>query len=398
MDFNSLFHYPTPWPEWLPYSLAGAALLLTLITLLWLLRPLLRVGSFRNQETAAAATPKVSVIVQTLDTDETIVPFLDALTAQEYPDFEVILVCETTSDSREVLLEWVKNRYNNVYATFIPPEAHHLSKRKLSLTLGIKAAKGDIVVTTVSNAEIPSTQWLSELVAPICNDGSVDVSLGYSALNYKEMRGWGRWYREFNALMTNSSWLGRAIDGNPYRGDGYNLAFRRELFFAHKGYSKSIFLHCGDDDLFINEVADGANTRVVLSPETILKTNWGDSSKRIWRSRKDQYNFTARWLPKAPFVISGWVSAMQWVITLAALAGVLTGIAGVYGAIASGVVLVAFWQTEILLYRRAAKKMEATRLWMALPLFMLLRGPLNSLFRLRHLRSTRRNFTWERRR
>lgn len=406
MDLISFFQYPAPWPAWLPYALGGTALILSLITLFYLLRPLLRVGSFRAVEAAIPeGTPKVSVIVQTLDTDEAIAPFLDALTAQDYPDFEVILVCETTCDSREVLLEWVSRRYSNVYATFIPPEAHHLSKRKLSLTLGIKAAKGEIVVTTVSNATIPSPQWLRELVAPICNSPATDVALGYSALNYAEMRGWGRWYREFNSLLTNASWLGRAIGGDPFRGDGYNLAFRRHIFFDHKGYAKSIFMHCGDDDLFINEIADGTNTAVVLSPLSNLKINWGDASKRIWRARKDQYNFTSRWLPRAPFTISGWLSAMQWLVSIAAIGAILTGI-GAIPALTEGIIpvamgafiLIAFWQTEILIYRRAAKKMQATRLWWALPLFMLLRAPLNTLFKLRHHRSSRRNFTWERRR
>ena len=50
-------------------------------------------------------------------------------------------------------------------------------------------------------------------------------------------------------------YLGFALAGKPYIGIGRNLAYRKELFFQQKGFSKYLNLQRGEDDLFINELA-----------------------------------------------------------------------------------------------------------------------------------------------
>lgn len=65
-------------------------------------------------------------------------------------------------------------------------------------------------------------------------------------------------------------WLGAAIAGHPFRASEYNLAYRREAFFRNKGFSRSLNLHFGDDDIFISEIAHGANTAVELGEESIV--------------------------------------------------------------------------------------------------------------------------------
>ena len=42
----------------------------------------------------------------------------------------------------------------------------------------------------------------------------------------------------------------------------------------------------------------------------------GDASKRMWSTRKEQYEFTSRWLPRKPFLRAGAMSAIQWLVTL----------------------------------------------------------------------------------
>ena len=391
------------------WILAGFALILSLLTLIWLERPLFRVGTYKPQEEQdpAFGTPKVSVIVYSQVSEEKLMDYLTTICEQDYPDFEVIVVCEATAESNEVLSECCTRRFNNVYVTFIPPGSHNLSRRKLALTLGMKAAKGKIVVTTTANAEIHSQRWLSKLISPFRRENaeSIEVSLGYSHFDYSQMKGWGKWYREFVALLTDAEWIGYALARKPYRGDGYNLAFRRKLFFDHKGYSQSMYLHSGDDDIFINEIATPENTAMVLDGESILSINWGEASKRMWRAQKEQYDFTSHWLPQEPFRRAGAVSTMQWIILFLYIATGILGymqignmydISSYIPAIVSCALLLLFQLAQILIYRGAAKKMDATRLWWALPIFWLLKPLLNKLFGFRHRRSRRWNYTWKR--
>lgn len=385
------------------WVLTGLAAVLAIITVIVLMRPMITIGKQRTpyEPTSAENAPKVSVVVCAGNREDELHAYLDTLTQQDYPNFEIIVVCDSTSEQSEILAESCQLRYDNVYVTFIPPGSHNLSRRKLALTLGMKAASGEIVVTTVSNASIPSKQWLSELIAPFRAEGGekVDISLGYSHMDFTQMKSISRWYREFDSLITDSRWLGYALAGDPYRGDGYNLALRRELFFRHKGYSRSIGIQSGDDDIFIHEIATPDNTAAVLLPDSILTIEWGDASSRIWKDRKEQYDYTSHWLPQTPFTLSGALSVMQWIIPLLCIGAILIGAMFLFDNLASdhsemiqtlveipvaALVWGGFLLAEILVYRRCAARMGATRLWWALPWFMLIKPICNLIFRLRH--------------
>lgn len=397
--------------EYILYILPSISLLLAAATLIWLLRPLRLTGkaSADPESSGNIRTPGISVIVYSQGREEELIEYLDSLTAQIYPDFEVIVVSESTAESNEILAESCSRRYRNVYVTFIPPGSHNLSRRKLALTLGMKAAKGEIVVTTISNARIPSESWLSSMVAPFAENPDIDVALGYSRLDFRQMKGWGKWYREFCSLLTDARWIGYALAHKPYRGDGYNLAFRRHIFFDHKGYSQSMYLHPGDDDIFISEIATPENTAMVTAPESMLTIEWGDASTRMWRARKEQYDFTSRWLPRAPFLLGGMASLMQWLILLCTLTAVAIPILNALlfsvpidaeSMILAGTALIiwlCFLTFEVLIYRKAAGRLGATRLWWAVGPFWLAKPILNLIFRLRYRRQLRNNFTWLRR-
>lgn len=388
-----------------PWIIVASAFIAALITILWLMRPMITVGNHHPEgdlsETTDGDVPKMSVIVCTGSREEELIAYLDSLSAQTYKNYEIIVVCDATLEGSSMLAERCALQYKNVYVTFIPPGSHNLSRRKLALTLGMKAATGEIVLTTTSNALIPSPSWLSGIMAPFCGERGKDteIVLGYTHPDFSQMNSAARWYREFDSVMTDSRWLGAALSGEPYRGDGYNLALRRDLFFRNKGYSRTIGLQGGDDDIFINEVCTPENTVTVLSPETILTIEWGDASTRIWKERKEQYDFTSHYLPLKPFSSSGFFSAMQWVVLiLCVIGGVSAWFQGydnnavdhhlMFDMLAAIPAALGVWGlfvlTEIIIYRRCAAQMEASRLWWALPWFMLWRPLGNLLFRMRH--------------
>ena len=51
-------------------------------------------------------------------------------------------------------------------------------------------------------------------------------------------------------------------------GVGRNIAYRKSLFIKSKGFTSHYRVDSGDDDLFINSVANKNNTRVVIDPES----------------------------------------------------------------------------------------------------------------------------------
>ena len=58
--------------------------------------------------------------------------------------------------------------------------------------------------------------------------------------------------------------------------------------------------------------ATSSSSRCNQDGNNILRTEWGDSSSRVWSLDKDRYDFTSRWLPRGPFIKSGMVSAANF--------------------------------------------------------------------------------------
>lgn len=397
-----MFQFNIDTPAWIALAVTLAAAVIALLARFLPILRTARVARFQNDlpgddepRFSPRHFPKLSVIVFTFTDEDDIKSYLEAIMSQDYPDFEVILINEGGNETTAALAERLLAIYpQRLYVTFIPPESHSLSRRKLAQTIGIKAAKGDVVLTTASNCIIPSSSWLSRMMQPFCENPSTDIVLGYSHINFENLRGPGKWYRQFDATLTACQWIGAAVNRYPYRGDGNNLAFRRELFFSQKGYSKTMHLMNGDDDLFVKDIATRTNTAVMISSEAILTSDWGDSANRISTDIKERYLFTSRFLPKIPFLRAGLGSCMQWAIVFSAVAAAWLGLPSLVAAIAALAILVVLNVVEIILYRKAARRLGSVGLWWALPFFLLWHPVGNALFKLNHRRHRKKNYTF----
>ena len=386
-------------PAWICLAISVAAAVIALLTRFIPIWKTARVAKAQDPESDflsfenAKNVPMVSVIVYTISTEDILLEYLDKIMNQDYPDYEVILVNEGGYEVTASLAERLQQLYpERLYVTFIPPESHNLSRRKLAQTVGMKAAKGEIVLTTSSNCIIPSNSWLSLMMQPFGANSDTDIVLGYSHIEFDNLHGIGKWYKEFDSTLTACQWIGAAVNHHPYRGDGFNLAFRKRLFFEQKGYSKTLHLKNGDDDLFINEIATSTNTDVMISRDAILTYDWGESGNRVHSELKDRYRFTSRLLPKAPFLKAGAGSLMQWVCVASAVTGAVIELPDLLpAAVALGIILI-FNITEILIYRKAARALGSVCLWWSLPIFLLWHPVANWLSRPTRQRR-RKNFT-----
>src|SRR5574344_776368 len=89
-------------------------------------------------------------------------------------------------------------------------------------------------------------------------------------------------------------YLGLAINSKPYKGFGRNMAYRKKLFYNNKGFSKYLELFRGEDDLFINEVANDINNRVETSKDSIVWIDAVEYSPLDWKKDKVSYMVTSR--------------------------------------------------------------------------------------------------------
>lgn len=290
--------------------------------------------------------------------EETLHRWISEILDQDYPDYNVVVVYDSNYDATSLLAERYASE-KKLYFTFVPPGSHTLNRRKLALTLGIKAATGDYVLTTVPNVDIPSRSWLSKMMEPVNSPGGhTEVVLGYSHFDLSAMRPLSRFRAGVESITQGSRWIGDALRGNPWRGDGNNLVFLRRMFFDCKGFSEGIILEGGDDDIFVGRIANGENTAVCVSPDTILTINWGTSTSRVWKMSRRRYMSTKRMMPLRPRLlrlICRWIS---WLSPLVAAGAVWLSGMNLWVIGAASILLLLLYIVEFIAFRRAFRRLK----------------------------------------
>lgn len=325
-------------------SLVAAASGLFIIQLLYYLvcysRPL-RQAKRRHPEDRQAR-PAVSVIVYAKNESENLRKHLPSLLNQDYPEYEIIVVNDGSTDESDEVLKTFKNDYAHLYHTYIPEDVKYLSRKKLALTVGIKAAKHDILLFTEANCQPTGKYWISAMARNY--DSKTNIVLGFCA--YGSHKGFFHKLVAYDNLMSGLQYISSALTGNPYTGNGRNLSYRKDLFFAHKGYYKSLSLHAGDDDLFVNESANAHNTWVEYSPNSITemaKIEYFGMWKEMKVSRASTQRYYKGWM----LTFFRLESMSYFLFLLTVIAGIAIGIAGNW--------LVSIWAGLLYLLRFATK-------------------------------------------
>lgn len=355
--------------------LATTGLFFLIQLLYWLVsyaRPLRKLKKIRASE--PDEWPPLSVVVYAKNESENLRKHLPALLTQDYPQYEVIVVNDGSTDESDEVLKTLEQEYKHLYHTYIPEEAKYLSRKKLALTVGIKAAKYKILLFTEANCEPLSARWITSIAKTY--RPNTEIVLGFCAYRYN--RGLNHQLIAYDNLLDGLQYLSSALKRHPFTGNGRNLSYRKDLFFEHKGYQKSLGLHAGDDDLFINESANRENTKVTYTPDSITQMSKIEYF-RVWREMKVSRAATQRYYKGGTLTYYRLEGATYFLLLLAAIATIVTGLSGnwLVGIIA-GLLLFTRYITKAIILHKSAKMLQQkpTTLWLFLleifePLFNL---------------------------
>lgn len=309
--------------------------------------------------------PGISVIVYSCNEAQNLTQLLPMILNQNYPAFEVIVTDDSSSDStKEVLSEMLTN-YKNLRVSFVPSGTRSLSRKKLSIMLGIKAAKYDIILTTTANTRVMHEDWL-RLMGRNFVDG-VDVVIGYGHYRYQRDKKFGRRYRVFDTVETGMQFLSSAIKGRPYRGVCENLAYRKDLFFAKNGFAGSLDLRWGEDDVFVSEIADSENTRVELLPDSQVCTYY-DNYRRAHRELSLRREFTSRLVStRKPFVVQASMTTLLYVAAMTSIAVIIQNYRNIAVISTVAAVILSLFLIMSISVCRQCRLLGAPRLFLTVP-------------------------------
>lgn len=231
----------------------------------------------------------ISVIVCAKNEEENVKKFIPLLAEQNYPDFEIVLIDDASSDETLEVFEEFEQKYQNIRLVKVENNEAFWGNKKYALTLGIKAAKKEYLLFTDADCYPTSKEWITTMASQFTTEKT--IVLGYGGYEKIENSLLNKIIR-FETVLTAVQYFSWAKAGLPYMGVGRNLAYKKDEFFNVNGFIDHIQVRSGDDDLFINQAANKSNTTISYTPESFTYSNPKESYKD-WFTQKRRHVSTA---------------------------------------------------------------------------------------------------------
>lgn len=322
-------------------AVALAALLLAATVYLCLYYGLFhfRVGRWQRKpkqddaEGGNTQLPPVSVVLTAHNDEAWLRENLVYLLEQDYPQFEVVVVDYLSHDDTQSVLKLLHDYYPHLKVVTFREDVNLFQGKKYPLSIGIKSAKNDILLLADPDCTPKNLQWLRGMVKGY-RAGETQMVLGYCGLRRtKTLLGA---LQQYDTLAYGAQYLGAALLGHPYTGNGRNLSYRRSFFFKQQAFISHYDVADGADDLFVYQNATRRNTTVCIDGDALLTTE-PKKTFRAWHHERlhrvgtrSRHSFGSRlaeqllplstlafYASAAALIVGG---SLPWVVTAAVVA------------------------------------------------------------------------------
>ena len=203
----------------------------------------------------------ISIIIASRNEANNLPKLLKFLSQQTYPEdlYEIIIVNDRSTDSSNEILEYYKNKINNLVVITIDRCPTVWASKKWAIHNGIKNSKGDIIIQTDADCYM-SKRWIKSMVSPF-DDSSIGFvsSLTPLMLNKDNL---------FKELFLMDSVAQDIFSGYGMGKDlilscnARSIAYRKSHFLDMKGYHQVKDVISGDDDLILHKIIHYIGCRV----------------------------------------------------------------------------------------------------------------------------------------
>jgi len=186
---------------------------------------------------------------------------LPLILEQDHPSFEVVVVNDNSQDDSLELLEDMAREHSNLKIVNLSQDLNFFQGKKFPLSLGIKSASNDILLLTDADCRPSSKDWIKNMSGKF--RGEKEIVLGYGG--YERKRNLINYIIRYETLWVAIQYLSFSLAGRTYMGVGRNMLYSKSLFYRNKGFSSHYTVASGDDDLFINSVANRKNVAIEIA-------------------------------------------------------------------------------------------------------------------------------------
>lgn len=209
-----------------------------------------------ESEAEKTPLPPLSVILTPHDEAGKIEQNLPLILGQKYPaGFQVIVVVEQGDHETEDIVKRFRTKLDNepgdasLYMTYIPESSRYMSRKKLAITLGVKAAKTEWLVFTEAYSRPATDRWLLTM-AENCHDYTRLV-IGYGCYDEDGVSA----FKRFERLYAASYLMREDTRGTAYTTLSHNVMLRKSNFMQQEGFRGNLELIRGEYDFLVNKYA-----------------------------------------------------------------------------------------------------------------------------------------------
>jgi GT2 family glycosyltransferase len=260
-----------------------------------------------RKKPASHARPKMAslIIINFNGRDQTL-EFLKSIRKTDYPNYETIVVDNASTDGSA---DAIRRKFPNVKIVRNPVNMGASGGKNA----GIKAAKGEYLITLDNDMAVCDSEWLSELVKAAQSDekiGLVSPILMYydrpKVIQRMGIADGGKSMTLMESILGAGN-LGGKPEGNDdedvgqftdvvdVKDSGAGL-IKREVIDAIGGFDEKIFVYYEDSDLSIR--AKRAGFRVVRAPKSRLLHKGGMTTKTGYFAYYQTYKNKLRFILK----------------------------------------------------------------------------------------------------
>ncbi len=230
-------------------------------------------GLFRHKNPSISfleEMPYVTVVVAARNEENLISDLITDLISQEYPldKLEVIIVNDRSNDSTGYILNEIEKNYAFIKIITVKEKSTIMTPKKNALSLGIDAAKGEIIVLTDADCRV-GRLWVSSMVYSVVNQNC--VSIGFSTIK-DDFNNWFVEYQRIDFFSIITANAGVAGWGYFWSGTGQNLAFYKSDFNSIHGFYPVKEIMSGDDMYLVQNISKIRNGYLNIDHNSFVNT------------------------------------------------------------------------------------------------------------------------------
>lgn len=287
---------------------------------LFLFQPALRsIEGIKKTSPSIKDKPPVSLIICAFNEAINLKSNLPPILSQDYPDFEVIVVNDRSSDDTASILRNYSQDYPGLrVVTIDPKEKRDFPGKKFALSRGVAAAQNELLLLTDADCMPAGKHWISAMVQPLLKGKDMAAAFG----DFYAKKGWLNSFIRSETLHTFLQLLSYQHAGMPYMAVGRNLMCRKALLEKAQVHPLWKATPSGDDDMLIRLGATKENMAVVTTPESVTYSPAKENFKSYVRQKQRHLSTGKLYRKPVQFLLgmyaishtSFWMSAILMVI------------------------------------------------------------------------------------